>query len=74
MEGAASCAPASRSPSQLVLQDGCAMAEGLTPANLVEKGEKTGESTRACLVDGLSQNGQGTIMTYDLLSYDLMVI
>ena len=40
MEGAASCAPASRSPSQLVLQDGCAMAEGLTLANLVEKGEK----------------------------------
>ena len=35
---------------------------------------KDGESTEACLVDGLSQNGKGTIMTYDLLSYDLMGI
>ena len=35
---------------------------------------KEGDCTKECKVEGLSQNGKGTIMTYDLLSYDLMVI
>ena len=60
MEGAVSCAPASRSPSQLVLQDGCAMAEGLTLANLVEKEKKT-RGAKIISRASLSQNGAGII-------------